>query len=185
MKTLHKLTVVVALLGVAGWAQAQKLSPGLWENTMSMKSQNAEMDASMAKMQAELAKMPADQRKMMEEMMSKRGVAIAPAGAGSGMAVRTCISKEQAERGEPPEDDKRQCKRESLTRSGSTMKFKFICSNPPSTGEGEYTFASDKAYTGKMTMTSQVKGKPSTMEMQQSGKWLGADCGTLKPVGKP
>jgi hypothetical protein len=188
MKKLHKLSLLIALLGLAGWAQAQKLTPGLWENTISMKSQNAEMDAAMSKMQAELAKMPADQRKMMEEMMSKRGVAMAPAAGGAPgttMAVRSCISKEQAERGEPPEDDKRQCKRESLTRSGSSLKFKVVCSSPPSTGEGEFTFVSDKAYSGKMTMTSQVSGKSTTMDMQQSGKWLGSDCGTLKPVGKP
>jgi hypothetical protein len=189
MKKPYKMTLLIALLGVAGWAQAQKLSPGLWENTILMKSQNAEMDASMAKMQAELAKMPADQRKMMEEMMSKRGVSMAPAGggagSGSGIAVRSCISKEQAERGEPPEDEKRQCKRESMSRSGSTLKFKVVCSNPPSTGEGEFTMTSDKAYSGKMTMTSQVNGKQTSMDMQQSGKWLGADCGTLKPVGKP
>jgi hypothetical protein len=95
------------------------------------------------------------------------------------------MSKEQAERGEPPEDDKRQCKRESFSRSGSTIKFKVVCSNPPSTGEGEFTMNGDKSYSGKMTMSSQVNGKPTAMEMQQSGKWLSADCGELKPIGKP
>jgi hypothetical protein len=152
-----------------------------------LKGQNAEIDAQMAKMQAELAKMPADKRQMMESMMAQRGISVGGAGpAGSpGMTLRTCMTKEQAERGEPPEDDKRQCKRESLSRSGSTIKFKVVCSNPPSTGEGEFTMTSEKAYSGKMTMTAQVNGKPTAMEMQQSGKWVAAECGDVKPMGKP
>jgi hypothetical protein len=187
MKTSQSLPLLLALLGAASLAQAQKLSPGLWENTMLLKSQNAEMDSQMAKMQAEMAKMPADKRQMMESMMAQRGISMgAPGGSGSpGISVRTCMSKEQAERGEPPEDDKRQCKRESFSRSGSTIKFKVVCSNPPSTGEGEFTMNGDKSYSGKMTMSSQVNGKPTAMEMQQSGKWLSADCGELKPIGKP
>lgn len=187
MKQSHAFPLLLALLGAATWAQAQKLSPGLWENTMQMKSQNGEMDSQMAKMQAEMAKMPPDKRQMMESMMAQRGISMgAPGGTGSpGMSVRTCMSKEQAERGEPPDDDKRQCKRESLSRSGSSIKFKVVCSNPPSTGEGEFTLTSDKSYSGKMTMTAQVKGKPTTMEMQHSGKWLSADCGDIKPIGKP
>ncbi len=187
MKKLLVFPLWLALLGAAPLVQAQKLSPGLWENTMVMKAQNAELDGQMAKMQSQLANMSPEKRQMMESMMAQRGVSMgAVGGSGSpGLSVRTCLSKEQAERGEPPEDDKRQCKRESLTRSGATIKFKVSCSNPPSTGEGEFTMTSDKAYSGKMTMNSQVSGKPTTMEMQQTGKWVSADCGNLKPLGKP
>jgi hypothetical protein len=187
MKKLHTLPLCLALLGTASLAQAQKLTPGLWENTMLMKAVNSEMAAQMAMMQAELAKMPPEKRQMMESMMAQRGVSMGPAGGSGtpGISVRTCLSKEQAERGEPPEDDKQQCKRETFTRTGSTIKFKVVCSNPPSTGEGEFTMTSDKAYSGKITMSSQVNGNPTSMEMQQTGKWLGSDCGKLKPVGKP
>jgi hypothetical protein len=33
----------------------------------------------------------------------------------------------------------------------------------------------------KMVVDSTVQGKPQRMEMQQNGKWVSADCGTLKP----
>ena len=172
--------VLIALSVLSLSAQAQKLSPGLWEMSMDMKSQGGQMDAAMAQMQAELAKMPPEQRKQMEATMAQRGVSMAPG--GKGMAVQTCISKERAERGELPEpDDKRNCKRDSMTRSGSTTKFKMSCTNPPSSGEGEFTLTSDKAFTGKFLMETQVKGKPERVEMQQQGKWLSADCGALKP----
>ena len=52
-------------------------------------------------------------------------------------------------------------------------------------GEGEMTFAGDKAYTGRSTMTSQVNGKPERMNMEMAGKWLAADCGNIKPRPKP
>lgn len=181
MKMLpYYATLALALCAATGLAQAQKLAPGLWETTMTMKAQGGEMEAGMAKMQAEMAKMPPEQRKMVEEMMAKRGVGMA---AGKPNAVRTCISKERAENMDIPEqqDNERNCKRESMERSGSTMKFKYSCTNPPSTGQGEYTFNGDKSYSGKMLIDTQVKGQPQQMEMQQQGKWISADCGNILP----
>ena len=172
--------VVLGLSLLAATAHAQKLSPGLWEMSMDMKAQGGEMDSAMARMQAEMAKMSPEERKQVEAMMAQRGIGMAPG--GKGMAVQTCISKERAERGDLPEpDDKRNCKRDNITRTGSTMKFKMSCTNPPSSGEGEFTFTSDKAFTGRFLMETQVKGKPERVELQQQGKWLSADCGALKP----
>ena len=177
------LVLALALLGLAaGSAQAQKISPGLWEMTLSVKVHGGEMDAAMAKMQAELAKMPPEQRRQVETMMAQRGLGVGVGAGGKGMAVKTCVSKERAERGEVLDaDSQRNCKRDSVTSSGSTTKFKISCSNPPSTGEGEFTLTSDKAFSGRMQMEAQVKGKPERVEMQQQGKWLSADCGTVQP----
>ena len=170
----------LALVLAAGGAQAQKIAPGLWEMTMNTKVGGAEMQANIARMQEQMAKMPPEQRKMMEEMMAKQGVSLVGGGAAPG-AIRYCVSKEQAERGEVPQDPDGRCKRDSMERSGSTMRFKFSCTNPPSSGTGEFTFASDKAYTMKMAVDTTVQGKPQRMEMQQNGKWVAADCGGLKP----
>ena len=118
-QSLIPALAAIALPLLATGAQAQKLSPGLWEMSMTMKSAGGEMEAQMARMQAELAKMPPEQRKMMEGMMAQRGVGMA-AGGGGGVAVRTCISKERAERGDVPDQQEGNCKRESMQRSGST-----------------------------------------------------------------
>lgn len=185
MKPTSRLTLntfAAACLAVACMqAQAQKMSPGLWENTVTMKSADGQMEAAMAKMQAELAKMSPEQRKKMTEMMGNSGVAITPSG---GTAIRMCVSKEQAEKLEPPEQADGKCKRESFERTANSIKFKVSCTNPPSTGTGEFTYSSDKAYTGKMVLESQAQGSTRRMEMAQQGKWISADCGTLKPVGK-
>jgi len=184
-KTRTALTTIttMGLLALCAHApaQAQKMSPGLWENTVTMKSQDGQMEAAMAKMQAELAKMPPEQRQKMAEMMGNSGIALAP---GGGSTVRVCVSKESAEKMEPPEEMNGKCKRESFERSGNSIKFKMSCTNPPSTGTGEFTYSTDKAYKGKMLLESQAKGQAMRMEMTQQGKWISADCGALKSVGK-
>lgn len=146
----------------------------------SIDAMGQKLDGAMAQMKAELEKMPPEQRKMMEEMMAKQGVAMGGGGAAPG-AIRYCVSKEQAERGDVPQDADGRCKRDSMERSGSTMRFKFSCTNPPSSGTGEITLSGDKAYAMKMVVDSTVQGKPQRMEMQQNGRWVSADCGTLKP----
>jgi hypothetical protein len=171
------LAVMVAL--AAAPAQAQKVAPGLWETAITMTSASGQMEAQLARMQEQLAKMPPEQRKMMEDMMAKQGVGIAPAGLKN--SFRYCIGKEEAERGELPQDPDGRCKRDSVERSGSTMRFTFSCTNPPSKGSGEMSFSGDKAYTMKMVVDTSVQGKPERMNMQQSGRWVGADCGALKP----
>jgi hypothetical protein len=37
----------------------------------------------------------------------------------------------------------------------------------------------------KMTVNGTVQGKAETMNMDASGKWLSADCGTVKPMAPP
>ena len=179
MKTC--LICLAALLPLASTtALAQKMAPGLWENSMSMKSGNAEADAAMAKMKDEMARMPPQQRKMMEDMMAKQGVSIGAA--GQAITARVCITPEMAAREEMPQQHEGDCKQTSKERSGNTMRIKFACTGQhASSGEGEYTFISDKQHKGRTVVNSMVDGKPRRMEMEHSGKWLAADCGNLKP----
>jgi hypothetical protein len=94
------------------------------------------------------------------------------------------MTKEMAERNEVPARQG-DCKTTQHPRSGNTMKITFSCTNPPSTGEGQVTFAGSDAYTMKMAVNTSVKGKAEKVNMEGSGKWLGADCGTIKPVAPP
>lgn len=169
--------LATALLAACLPAAAQSLKPGLWEINNKMGG-NAQMDQAMAQMQKELASMPPEQRKQMEAMMAQRGMSM-PGGAGKGMTIQSCMTKEMAERNDVPMQDG--CKITKQERSGKTMKMAFACTNPPSSGDGEFTFVSDQAYTSKMNIKTTVEGKPQTMTMDASGKWLAADCGKLAP----
>ena len=163
-------------------AGAQALKPGLWEISNKMKG-NAEMDQAMAEAQKQMAAMPPEQRKQMEAMMAQRGMQMATPAAGGGMRVRMCMTKEMAERNDVPMQDG--CTMTKQQRSGNTMKMAFSCTNPPSSGEGEFTFMGSDAYRSRMVVKTMAQGKPETVEMEGNGKWLAADCGNIKPVAAP
>jgi hypothetical protein len=162
---------------------AQTLKPGLWEINNKMQTGSGQLEKAMADMQKQMAGMSPDQRKMMQDMMAKQGMSMAP-GAGGGMAVKVCMTKESIERNELP-SQQGDCKTTTTPRMGNTMKMSFVCTQPPSSGEGQVTFVSPEAYTMKMAMKTSVQGKPETMTMDGGGKWLSADCGNIKPLAAP
>jgi hypothetical protein len=182
MKSHHFLAA--ALVAFASTAGAQTLKPGLWEVTHKMNGANSQVDQQMAQMQKQMAAMPPAQRKQMEEMMAKQGTQMGGGTPAGGTGMKMCMTKEMAERSEIPAQQG-DCKTTQQSRTGNTMKVAFTCTNPPSSGEGQYTFTSAEAYNMKMTVTTTVQGKPQKMNMEGSGKWLGADCGNVKPVAPP
>jgi hypothetical protein len=162
---------------------AQTLKPGLWEINNKIGG-SPQMDEAMAEMQKQMAAMPPEQRKQMEAMMAQRGMQVPKPGAGGGMAMRICMTKEMVERNEMPME-KSDCKVTSQSKSGNTMKMAFSCPNPPSTGETQFTLNGSEAYTSKITVKTVVDGKSETMTMDGSGKWVAADCGAVKPMVVP
>jgi hypothetical protein len=180
MKSIHALpAITLTLFALAATAQTQ--APGLWEHSFTMKAQGAEMARMQAQMEAQLAALPPEQRRQIDDMMKRRGVSIGAQGA----AVKFCLAKEQAARpASPPMTG--DCKPTDLQRSGSTMRYRFACTQPqPVSGEGEITYSSDKAYTGRSSLTTQVQGRAQQVEMAMAGKWLGADCGEVQPAAAP
>ena len=169
--------LLLAALGLP--AAAQTLKPGLWEVQQKLQG-SGEMNQAMADMQKQLAAMPPEQRKQMEAMMAKQGVQMSP-GAGGGMRLKMCMTREMAERNEIPANQG-DCKTTSQQRTGNTMRMAFTCSKPPSSGETQFTFTSPEAYTMKMTATTTASGKPEKVNMEGTGKWLSADCGAIKPA---
>lgn len=99
----------------------------------------------------------------------------------SARSIKVCVSKEEAAKPLEARMNAGNCTQRDIQRSGNTVKFKYECTKPPSTGEGEMTVVSDKAYRGKTLVTSQRNGKTSQMTMEMEGKWLAAECGDVKP----
>jgi hypothetical protein len=178
-----KRILLAAVLGTGlSIASAQSLKPGLWETTTKTQfAGNSEMAAQMAEAQKQMAQMPPEQRKMMEDMMKQRGMSMNMSG-GGGMTVKFCMTKEQAERKEIPTQQRADCKSTHTPAGAGRMKFAFTCTNPPSSGEGEVTFASSDGYSMRMAVTTTVQGRPEKINMEGSGRWLGSDCGDVKPI---
>jgi Protein of unknown function (DUF3617) len=162
---------------------AQTMKPGLWEVTSKLGG-SPEIDQSMSRMQQQIASMPQEQRKMMEDMVAKQGGGIGGV-AGGGMVAKMCITKDMAERNQMPMQQQGSCTSSTSDKTSKGMKMKFTCTNPPSSGEGEFTFSGDSAYTMKMKVNSAAQGAPKITSMDTSGKWLGSDCGEIKPMAAP
>ena len=173
------LTLVAAL---PSWAQTMK--PGLWEVNTRMKSAGGQMEKAMAEAQAALADMPPEQRKSMEDMMAKQGIRMG-ASSGGGMVTRICLSRELAARSALPVSSSGNCTEKRSPVVGGRMKASFSCTNPPSSGDADFTFSGDTGYTMRMNSTTTVAGKAEKMEMESSGRWMGADCGDIKPFAMP
>jgi hypothetical protein len=169
------LTTSLALAGGAAMAE-DSIKPGLWEIT----SQNSgAASAAMAQMQAQLAAMPPAQRAQIEAMMAKHGMS-ASGSNGGGMAIKACITPEMAQKGVVPVQQNGKCTTTS-SRSGKTVDMSYTCATqPPSSGQGQITFDSDTSYTMKMHAVQ--NGMP--VDMNMAGRWLGADCGSIKPAAQ-
>lgn len=165
-----------ALIGLSlpGHADTLQLDvePGLWQHSFSIKTASGELERAMQQLEQQLASMPAAQRQMMEKMMASQGMSFDL----KGSSVQVCLTQQQIDRGQLPQQDG--CQQQINQTGDNSYQFSFSCdTKPPTSGEGEMTFSSRKAYSGSASFTTEVNGKAEKMTMQQSGKWLKADCG--------
>ncbi len=170
----------ISCLIVSGAAYAQiNTKPGLWEisSKMSMPS-NPQLTKQMEESQRAFAAMPPAQRKQMEEMIAKQGVNLS-GGVGGATMMKMCITPEMANRA--PIEQRQGCTYK-FSQSGNTHSFTFQCKEPQGEGEGKYTFSDADNYSGVMRTSSMQGGKKETMEMQTTGKFLGVNCGAIKPL---
>ncbi|HEX5756377.1 MAG TPA: DUF3617 domain-containing protein [Arenimonas sp.] len=175
-------TLSLTLLALAcNVAQAQSMRPGLWQVEQRM-SGNPELEAAMAQARKQMEAMPPEQRKMMEGILAKQGIAMPGSNGDTGMTVKVCMSKEMVERMDIPKQTKGDCTHEITSRSSNALSMRFSCKNPESSGEGHYTFSSDTAYEMRIALSNTHEGKVQNTTINGSGKWLGNDCGTIKPV---
>ncbi len=164
-------------------AHAQTMKPGLWEMTSKVQSGSGEMEKAMAEAQKQMAAMTPEQLKMMQDMMAKQGVSMGTNAAGA-MAIKLCMTKEMVDNNDIVQQEG-DCKITNSPRTGNTMKVSFVCTKPPSSGEGQVTFTSPEAYSSKMTVNTTSGGKSEKTTMEGQGKWLSAECGAVKPMARP
>jgi hypothetical protein len=165
---MRKLVPLVFAVGIVLAAGAQAMKPGLWEITTQMSG------GGMPAMPA----MPESQRKQMESMGIKMPGA---AGGGMGVTMKHCVTKEQAEKRQPPqsdEDRRQRCEQKDVKTTGNTVTWKIECSGEQKmTGTGSITYQGEESYKGESTFNMQdAKRGPTTMKQNYTGKWLAAAC---------
>jgi hypothetical protein len=164
------------------------LKPGLWESKMIKQlvdgqDRTAQMTGAASKMQQAMANMPPEQRARMEAMMKERGGPTI----GSDGTVKMCISPEEANRDKPIVDRERGCEPATVTRNGNHTTFTINCSSNgnTTTGKGESTTMGN-VITSQVDMTThRANGETHTMHNETEMKFLGPDCGDVKPMSLP
>jgi hypothetical protein len=179
--------IVTLASAVAVHAAGFGLKPGLWElhvvkQTVNGQDNTAQIAGASARMQQAMANLPPEQRARMEEMMKQRGFGTA----GSG-GFRICVSPEMAQRDRPIIDREGRCQPSSMSHSGNTTSFAYSCNvnGESMTGKGSATASGDLIAVSSDVTTSRAGGPPSVMHNETELRFLGSDCGDVKPAGTP
>lgn len=155
-------------------AHAQQILPGLWEFSSGDIQVDGQKMPGMDEMLAQMQNLPTEQRRMMEEMLAAQGVKL------GGRGVQICLSKAQVEAGELPFQDDPTCTQEITERNDKLWKFRFEC--PDAKGQGETRFLSEKEFISTVESEYRQGAETGTSRIESHAKWVGEDCGTLKPA---
>lgn len=165
---------LLGLMGAASVAQAQVLQPGLWELTTSNMQVEGKPMPDMKQMLGQLQMLPPEQRAMMEQVLAKQGISL------GGEGIRSCLTAEQVKANDIPlQDPKSGCTQRITDKTGNVWKFTFSC--PKAQGAGTATFLSDREFTTEVAGTFNATGATQRGSMHTQAKWLGANCGSVKP----
>ncbi|MBX3621549.1 MAG: DUF3617 domain-containing protein [Rhizobacter sp.] len=168
--------LIAACAMVAHAQTAPPIKPGLWQvtSTRLVDGQKA------PELGEHLKNLPPEARKRMEANMKLHGVDMS-GGPGS---MKMCMTRESLDQGRW-QGEQTNCKTDFTSRTGSTWKWRSSCTQPPSESEGEASFSGSESYTVKSTTRMTLQGQTRVTNMTMNAKWLGADCGDLKPLAPP
>ena len=177
------IALCAALAACAVHAQgANPLKPGLWETRMLKMTADGRdmlpmMKAAQEQMRKAMASMPPEQRKQMEASVDVKGD---PA------VERMCVSAEMAKRGQPmlpKQSEMPGCDQPRIDRSGNRATFEVTCKVNGGTAvtKGESVADGDQITTQAEVVTT-AGGVKHTMVSEVQMKFLGSDCGGLKPL---
>jgi len=181
------LVGITALGTFAAYATGFGLKPGLWEvrivkQVVDGRDTTAQLAGASDKLQQAMANMPPEQRARLEAMLKQRGGA-----QGSNGGFRICVTPEMAQRDKPIVDKEGRCQPATASRNGNQTTYEFHCSNNGVTTSGKGTaVASGDLITTHVDMTTHhPDGTTRVMQHDSEMKFLGSDCGDVKPPNMP
>jgi hypothetical protein len=161
---MNKKLLVLAAAGILSSAAfgASGLKPGLWEVTT-----QTELPGGMA--MPNMANLPPD----VAAKMAQRGITLQ---GGGGITARTCITREQAAKDEPPQPPDSRCRNTSFKKTGNTITWQMACvdGKRAMNGKGSMTLSSPESYSGNSSMTvNDPEHGFMTTTTRMQGHWVG------------
>jgi hypothetical protein len=169
--------LVLAAAALSAQAQtAPPIKPGLWQIHSEREVNGQKMPDASERMK----NMSPEKRAQIAAMMKQHGVAAGAAGMG-----QVCYTRETLERS-PWADQETDCKTTFSNRSATSWKWHTSCPKSAYEADGEAVFPDHENYTVQSTSVSKIGEKVRNSHTTITAKWLGSDCGGLKPLdGKP
>jgi hypothetical protein len=182
------VVAVAAFAAIDGLAAGFGLKPGLWESriikhVMDGRDMTSQMTGAMSQMQNTLSRLPPEQRAQMEAMMKQRGGMTM----GTEGTTKMCISPEMAARDQPIVDQEGRCQPAKVNHSGNHTAFEINCSvnGTVMTGNGESTARGDLIANRVDMNIRRGNGETHVLHTETEMKFLGSDCGDVKPFSLP
>jgi hypothetical protein len=168
------IAVVLSASGLAAPAQpTAPIKTGLWQIHTEREVDGQKMPDASERMK----NMPPEKRAQVEAMMKQRGMATDGAG-----GAQVCYTREALERS-PWAEQQSSCKVSFSHRDAASWKWHSSCQQFASESDGEIVFKGRESYTVKIASVSKMSGKVRNSRITMTGKWLSADCGSIKPLG--
>jgi hypothetical protein len=182
------IVILIAFAGAQAVAAGFGLKPGLWESRIIKhvtdgRDSTAQVTGAMSQMEQNLSRLPPEQRARMEAMMKEHGALTT----GTAGTTKLCISPEMAARDKPMVDPEGRCQPAKISQSGNHTTFEFNCNTNGTvmTGKGESTVTGDVIATRVDINTRKANGETHVMHNEAEMKFLGSDCGDVKPLALP
>jgi len=177
MRILSLLAVAaLALPALAAHAEGIAMKPGLWERTVTTQMPGAPAMPDLP----DLSQLPPEQRAQIEQSMAMMS--------GKPVVERECVTPEMLKRWEDfahDDDAGERCTRSVKEQTPKRVVMTMSCEGGRMTGTMEMNAPTPGRMTGSATLVSQREGGPHTTKMKFDSKWLGADCGDVKPRSMP
>jgi len=153
--------LVLTALPLVSQAATLDIKTGTWEMTLSTAMSGMPMP------KEALAKMEPAQRARIEASMR------AQAGQGKPHISRSCVTREDLDRGQLMRSDEPNCKRKVITQDARHLEMEEVCTGPePSKSHFKFDATSSERYTGSIDM---LRGD-GKVHIDMSGRWIGATC---------
>jgi hypothetical protein len=166
------MVIVTALPARAADNTPLAVKPGLWEMTS-----DSQRSGALPIPPEALAKMSPEQRQKMETAMQG---AMGP----RHRVDKHCVTQEDINKGFDRMDQmgRGQCTQKVTTSSATLREGSFTCTGRGnSSGTYRFEAKSPEAVVANWNMTMTNGANTMTMKNDMQGKWLGADCGDVKP----
>lgn len=174
---MHKpvlvLSLVAALFSSTAGAAESAIRPGLWEVTTT------------SDLLWLVPQIPPDQMQNLIDFAKQNGFDMPEI--KNGLATsNACITQEMANQNNLSyfQPNQLECSSKNVNRNDNTYKFDFICNSETLKGQGsaEGTFLNKENFTGRTKFNGLAQGFPVDEQAEINGRWISADCGTVKPL---